>query len=47
MPPAATVEIPPVSRFAFVSRGLRGMLRGLIDVALPPLCPACREPVED
>jgi len=47
MPPAATVETPSVSRFALVTRGLRGMLRGLIDVALPPLCPACREPVED
>src|SRR5436190_20791399 len=47
MLPAATVETPSVSRFALVARGLRGMLRGLIDVALPPLCPACREPVED
>jgi ComF family protein len=35
------------SRFAAFRRGLRGGLRTALDVALPPLCPACREPVED
>src|SRR3954470_16844172 len=37
----------PASRFSAVARGLRGGLRTVIDLALPPLCPACGEPVED
>lgn len=28
-------------------RGLRGALHGLLDLALPPLCPSCREPLGD
>ena len=44
MRPVATVENPAPSRFA---ASMRRALRRLIDVALPPLCPACREPVED
>jgi ComF family protein len=35
------------SRFATAARGLRGAFRVVLDVALPPLCPSCREPVED
>jgi ComF family protein len=44
---SATVEKASVSRFAAVARGLRGTLRSMLDLALPPLCPACRDPVED
>ena len=44
MRPFATVE-GSGSRFAALARGLRGTLRTTLDVALPPLCPACREPV--
>jgi ComF family protein len=45
----SATENPGVSpsRFAAFRRGLRGSLRTALDVALPPLCPACREPVED
>jgi ComF family protein len=45
----STTESPGVaaSRFAALGRGLRAGLRGVLDLALPPLCPACREPVED
>src|SRR5215470_19295571 len=34
-------------RFTRVAAMLRGSLRPLLDVGLPPLCPACREPVRD
>jgi ComF family protein len=44
---SVTVEKASVSRFANAARGLRGALRNIVDLALPPLCPACREPVED
>jgi len=44
---SVTVEKASVSRFAAAARGLRGTLRSVLDLALPPLCPACREPVED
>src|SRR5688500_10285208 len=47
MRPFATVEGPVASRFAALARGLRSTLRTVLDVALPPLCPACRELVED
>src|SRR3954454_4176684 len=47
MRPSVTVESPAASRFATFARRLRGGLRTVLDVALPPLCPACREPVED
>src|SRR3954467_13864027 len=45
----SATENPPLraSRLAALTRGLRAGLRGVIDLALPPLCPACREPVED
>jgi ComF family protein len=47
MRPPVTVESRIGSRFAPLARGLRGALRVALDMALPPLCPACREPVED
>ena len=47
MRPSVTGELASVSRFAALTRGLRGSFRAVLDVALPPLCPACREPVED
>ncbi|MEX0842571.1 MAG: ComF family protein [Xanthobacteraceae bacterium] len=47
MRPAVTVERPGTPRFARLAGALRGVLRFTLDVALPPLCPACREPVED
>jgi ComF family protein len=34
-------------RFAALAQGVRSTLRLALDVALPPLCPSCREPVED
>src|SRR5712692_1506096 len=45
MPPAVTAE--GQSRFARFGAGLRATFRFGLDVALPPLCPACREPVSD
>ena len=47
MRPSVTAESASPSRIAAVARGLRGTLRAAIDIALPPLCPACRDPVED
>lgn len=44
MDTAATV---PPSRLARLTRGLRATLRRSLDVALPPLCPACRDLVTD
>jgi ComF family protein len=44
MDTAATVQ---PSRFARLSGRLRGVLRRSLDVALPPLCPSCRELVTD
>ncbi len=35
------------SNFARFRGGLRTLLRGALDVALPPLCPSCREPLGD
>jgi ComF family protein len=35
------------SRLARIAGGLRGYLRRTLDVALPPLCPACRDLVTD
>ena len=43
----SVTEQPTPSRLAAITRGLRGTLRVVLDVALPPLCPSCREPVED
>ncbi|HET7849580.1 MAG TPA: ComF family protein [Pseudolabrys sp.] len=36
-----------LARFDRVRGGLRGALRIVLDVALPPLCPSCREPLGD
>ena len=44
MDTAATVQL---SRLARVAAGLRRALRRSLDVALPPLCPACRDLVTD
>ncbi len=38
-------EAPP--RRGKFRNGLRGVLRFALDVALPPLCPSCREPLGD
>jgi ComF family protein len=35
----------PARRFARIAAALRGTLGALLDIALPQLCPACREPV--
>src|ERR1044072_183643 len=35
------------SRLARLTGSLRGVLRRSLDVALPPLCPACRDLVAD
>ena len=35
------------SHFARISGGMRAFLRHALDVALPPLCPACRAPLGD
>src|SRR3954467_12825723 len=45
----AATENPSLraSRLAALTHGLRASLRRMLDLALPPLCPACREPVED
>jgi predicted amidophosphoribosyltransferase len=42
---ASQNEAPP--RRAHFRNGLRGALRLALDVALPPLCPSCREPLGD
>ncbi|MEA2976472.1 MAG: hypothetical protein QOF19_1992 [Alphaproteobacteria bacterium] len=34
-----------LSRFAHIGNALRNSFRFALDLALPPLCPACREPV--
>jgi predicted amidophosphoribosyltransferase len=39
------VEAP--ARSSRFRGGLRGALRFVLDVALPPLCPSCREPLGD
>ncbi len=44
MPPSVSVTFPaPVKRAA---EAVRAVLRTALDLALPPLCPACREPIE-
>jgi predicted amidophosphoribosyltransferase len=40
-----TVQEGPPSRLARIARALRTPVRLALDVALPPLCPACREVV--
>jgi len=44
MDPAATVE---PSRLARIANSLRATFRRSLDVALPPLCPSCRDLVTD
>jgi ComF family protein len=43
----ATLEQAAKSRAGRFAAGLRSALRFGVDLALPPLCPACREPVGD
>jgi ComF family protein len=44
MQPSVSVTFPmPVKRAA---EAVRAVLRTALDLALPPLCPACREPIE-
>jgi ComF family protein len=45
MAPASTVDDSTVSRFARARAAWRSLAGFAIDLALPPLCPACREPV--
>jgi ComF family protein len=44
----ATTDVPdvPASRFARIAGAIRATLRHVVDVALPQLCPSCREPVD-
>ena len=44
---ATTTATDPARRSARLVQFLRRSLRPLLDVALPPLCPACRQPVRD
>ena len=41
---STTATEPPSGRPARLGGMLRATLRGLLDVGLPPLCPACRDP---
>jgi len=43
----ATLEQPTASRSGRFAAGLRAALGFGVELALPPLCPACREPVGD
>ena len=44
MPASSGIALPfPIKRAA---GAVRAVLRSALDLALPPLCPACREPVE-
>src|SRR5215475_9958186 len=47
MEPTTTIERDRASRTAKFAAVLRSALRPLLDVGLPLLCPACREPVRD
>jgi ComF family protein len=44
MPDLASIALP--SRLKHAAGAARGVLRAALDLALPPLCAACREPVE-
>ncbi len=44
MPASVSIPLPPRLRRA--ADAARAVLRATLDLALPPLCPACREPVE-
>src|SRR2546423_1208551 len=43
----ATLERPDPSRLARFTAGLRRTLGFAVDLALPALCPSCRQPVGD
>jgi len=45
MPLASTVQRWAAPRLGRLGGGLRALLGHAVDLALPPLCPACREPV--
>jgi ComF family protein len=45
MEPSAVAERPRGGHLARLSATLRGALGIVLDVGLPPLCPACREPL--
>jgi ComF family protein len=47
MEPTATVERQSVPRLTRLAGAFRVAGRRALDLALPPLCPACREPVGD
>jgi ComF family protein len=47
MESTTTIEPRRVRGLAKVGAVVRAALRPLLDVGLPPLCPACREPVRD
>src|SRR6266540_945089 len=47
MAPTTTIAQGRASRGAKLGRILRAASRPLLDAGLPPLCPACREPVRD
>jgi ComF family protein len=47
MEPTATVERQSVPRRLRLAAAVRAGLRRVLDAGLPPLCPACREPVGD
>jgi ComF family protein len=40
-------EEKTVPRLTRLGGGFRAAFRGLLDIALPPLCPSCREPLGD
>src|SRR5262245_12261457 len=44
---AATTSFAPAARWATLKAALRAAVRPLLDIGLPPLCPACRELVRD
>src|SRR5262247_310963 len=44
---AATTSFAPAARRATLKAALRAAVRPLLDIGLPPLCPACRELVRD
>jgi ComF family protein len=41
---SVSIAVPP--RIKRAADAARAVLRAMLDLALPPLCPACREPVE-
>lgn len=47
MRPTVTMDGASTPRFARLRATLRSALHFTVDMALPPLCPACREPVKD